>query len=388
GTTAKSPRWGVAYKYGSLDAVTTLNDVVFQVGRMGHVTPVAVLEPVQVAGVTITSATLHNFADLVLRDVRVGDTVFVRRAGDVIPEITGAVLDQRPADAQPFAAPEVCPRCGGEIDKTQKRWRCTQGRACGARESLAYFVSRDAMDIEGMGDKILDALVAAGHVTDPADLYTLDVPTLAAMERMGTISATKLVAALDASKQRPLSRVLTGLGVRMTGRRLSRRLAQHFGTMAALQAADVEELQQVEGVGPERATVIAAELIDLAGVIAKLDGHGLAMTEPDATPAAAATGATDTRPLRKPDGSPYTVVVTGSVPGLTRNEGNEAVEELGGKSSGSVSARTDLVVIGDGAGSKADKAHDLGIRTMTADRFAEALAAFRAGEPVDFELGA
>ncbi len=260
-----------------------------------------------------------------------------------------------------------------------------QGRVCGARESLAYFVSRHAMDIEGMGDKILDGLVAAGHVTDPADLYGLDVPTLAAMERMGTISATKLVTALQASKQRPLSRVLTGLGIRMTGRRMSRRLAQHFGTMTALQAASVDDLLQVEGVGPERATVIAAELADLSPVIAKLAGHGLAMTEPDATPAVVAEGGTDTRPLRRADGTPMTVVVTGSVPGLTRNEGNEAVEELGGKSSGSVSARTDLVVVGEGAGSKAGKARDLGIRILRAEQFAELLSAHRAGDAVDLD---
>jgi DNA ligase (NAD+) len=188
---------------------------------------------------------------------------------------------------------------------------------------------------------------------------------------------------LTASKQRPMSRVLTGLGVRMTGRRLSRRLAQHFGTMTALQAAGVEDLLLVDGVGPERATVIAAELADLAGVIAKLAGHGLAMTEPDAPPAAVAEGAADTRPFRKPDGTPMAVVVTGTVPGLTRNEGNEAVEELGGKSSGSVSARTDLVIVGDGAGSKADRARDFGIRILDADQFAELLAAYRAGASVD-----
>ena len=379
GSGSRAPRWGTAYKFPADTRTAKLIGIEVQVGRTGVITPVAVLEPVQVAGVTITSATLHNFADLVLRDVRVGDTVFVRRAGDVIPEITGAVLDLRPVDAQPFTAPLVCPRCGGEIDRSQKRWRCVQGRACGAGESLAYFVSRDAMDVEGMGDKILDALVAGGHVADPADLYALDVSTLAGLQRMGVVSATKLVAALTASKQRPLSRVLTGLGVRMTGRRLSRRLAQHFGTMTALQAASMDDLLRVEGVGPERATVIAAELVDLAGVIAKLAGHGLAMTEPDVTPPAAVEDGVDGRPLRKPDGVPMTVVVTGSVPGLTRNEGNEAVEELGGKSSGSVSARTDLVVIGEGAGSKADKARELGIPIMPADRFAELLAAHRAG---------
>lgn len=378
GSGTRAPRWGIAYKFPADTRTTRLIGIEVQIGRTGVITPVAVLEPVQVGGVTIVSATLHNFGDLVIRDVRVGDTVFVRRAGDVIPEITGAKLDERPADASAFVPPETCPRCGGEIDRSQKRWRCSRGRICGAREALAYYVSRDAMDIEGLGDKILDMLVTAGHVTDPADLYTLDVATLAGLDRMGTVSATKLVAAIDGSRAKPLGRVLTGLGVRMTGRSMSRRLARHFGTMTALRAATVEDLQQVEGVGPERATMIFAELVELAPVITKLAAHGLDMTEPDAAPSVAADGEiVDTRPLRKPDGTPMTVVVTGSVPGLTRNEGNEAVETLGGKSSGSVSARTDLVVIGDGAGSKADKAIQLGIATMTADRFAELLIEHR-----------
>ncbi|MGX6607488.1 helix-hairpin-helix domain-containing protein [Micromonosporaceae bacterium Da 78-11] len=336
----------------------------------------AVLEPVQVGGVTVTSATLHNFDDLVRRDVRVGDTVFVRRAGEVIPEITGAKLDERPADAVAFVASEVCPRCGGDIDRSQKRWRCTRGRACGSAESLGYFAVRDSMDIEGLGDKIITGLVAEGLVTDPGDLYDLDVDTLAGLDRLGRTSAAKLVANIQASKGQPLSRVLTGLGVRMTGRSMSRRLARHFGSMQALCAASVEQLQHVEGVGPERAATIAGELVELAPVIAKLAERGVNMTEPAASPTAATpTGQVGRLPLQNGDGSPMTVVVTGSVPGLTRTEGNEAVERLGGKSSGSVSVRTDLVVVGDGAGSKATKAEQLNIRIMPADQFAQLLAA-------------
>ncbi len=382
GAGTKAPRWGIAYKFPADTRTTKLIGIEVQVGRTGVITPVAILAPVQVGGVTVTSATLHNFTDLVIRDVRVGDTVFVRRAGEVIPEITGAKLDERADDAQAFEAPTMCPRCGGEIDRSQKRWRCMNGRSCGAREALAYFTSRDAMDIEGLGDKILDALIAAGHVTDPADLYALDVPTLAALDRMGTISATKLVTNIEGSKARPLGRVLTSLGVRMTGRSMSRRLAQHFGTMEALQAATIDQLQDVEAVGPERAATIAAELIDLAPVIAKLATHGVNMTEPGG--GLSATDAADDDGLRLPlqnaDGSARTVVVTGAVPGLTRNEGNEAVEELGGRSSGSVSTRTDLVVVGDNAGSKADKAAELGIAIMPAERFAELLAAHRSGD--------
>ncbi len=377
GFSTRAPRWAIAYKFPADTRSTKLLGIEVQVGRTGVITPVAVLAPVQVGGVTVTSATLHNFADLIVRDVRVGDTVFVRRAGEVIPEITGAKLDERPTDSQPFDPPQICPRCGGEIDRSQKRWRCVNGRVCGARESLAYFTSRDAMDIEGLGDKILDALVAAGLVTDPADLYALDVATLTGLERLGTVSATKLVTNIEGSKARPLARVLTGLGVRMTGRSMSRRLARHFATMAELQAAGVPELLEVEGVGPERAATIAAELVELAPLIAKLAGHGVNLVEPGATGRAPKADPGPLLPLQRPDGTPMTVVVTGSVPGLTRNEGNEAVETLGGKSSGSVSKRTDLVVVGEGAGSKADKATELGVRVMPAAEFAALLATHR-----------
>jgi DNA ligase (NAD+) len=384
GSGTRAPRWGVAYKFPADTRTTKLKQIEVQIGRTGVITPVAVLEPVQISGVIVTSATLHNFDDLVRRNVRPGDTVFVRRAGDVIPEVTGAKLDERPADSVPFAPPERCPRCDGEIDRTQKRWRCTRGRACGAHESLAYYAARDSMDIEGLGGKLIDMVVAAGLVTDPADLYDLDVPTLAAFDRMGEISAKKLVTAIQASKEQPLGRVLTGLGVRMTGRSMSRRLARHFATMPALLAASVEDLQQVEGVGPERAVMIAAELVDLTPIIAKLTARGVNMTEPDPRPALPSSSAAspdaasaDRLPLQKDDGTPMTVVVTGSVPGLTRNEGNEAVEKLGGRSSGSVSKKTDLVVVGEGAGSKAEKAEQLGVRIMPAAEFAELLQASR-----------
>jgi DNA ligase (NAD+) len=380
GFSSRAPRWGIAYKFPADTRTTRLLGIEVQVGRTGVITPVAVLEPVVVSGVTVVSATLHNFDDLARRNVRVGDTVFVRRAGDVIPEITGAKLDDRPADAVPFEPPAACPRCGGEIDRSQKRWRCTRGRACGAHESLAYYTARDSMDIEGLGDKIINMLVAAGLVTDPADLYDLEVATLVGLDRMGDVSAGKLVASIQASKGRPLSRVLTGLGVRMTGRSISRRLARHFGTMRALTGATVEDLQQVDGIGPERAVMIAAELADLAPVIAKLTERGVNMTEPGSPALSSQAPSDESLPLRGPDGTPMTVVVTGSVPGLTRNEGNEAVETLGGKSSGSVSKRTDLVVVGDGAGSKADKAEQLGVPILAADQFAALLQAHTTGD--------
>ncbi|MEU7866990.1 NAD-dependent DNA ligase LigA [Dactylosporangium sp. NPDC049140] len=387
GSSSRAPRWGIAYKFPPDTRTTRLKAIEVQIGRTGVITPVAVLEPVQISGVIVTSATLHNFDDLVRRNVRPGDTVFVRRAGDVIPEITGAKLDERPADSVPFEPPATCPRCGGEIDRTQKRWRCTTGRACGAREALSYYASRDCLDIEGLGGKIIDMLIAAGRVTDPADLYDLDVPTLLTFDRMGEVSAGKLVAAIQASRSQPLGRVLTGLGVRMTGRSMSRRLAAHFGTMDALLAASPLDLQEVEAVGPERAVTIAAELAELRPVIERLAARGVNMAEPNFRPRPAASPSfpsdSDSAltksepgvrlPLQKEDGTPMTVVVTGSVPGLTRNEGNEAVERLGGRSSGSVSKKTDLVVVGEGAGSKAAKAEGLGVEIMPAETFAELL---------------
>ncbi len=383
GSSSRAPRWGIAYKFPADTRTTRLLGIEVQIGRTGVVTPVAVLEPVQISGVTVTSATLHNFEDLTRRNVRVGDVVFVRRAGDVIPEITGAKLDERDPAAEPYLPPVACPRCGGELDRTQKRWRCSRGRACGAHEALAYFATRDAMAIEGLGDKIIRLLVAAGLVTDPADLYDLDADALTTLDRMGSVSAAKLVAGIQTSKERPLHRVLIGLGVRMTGRALSRRIARHFGSMPALLAATVAQLQQVEGIGPERAATIAADLGELTPVIDKLAARGVNMLEPDAAPpaAAGATGSAAAAPLRRPDGEPMRVVVTGAVPGLNRAEGNEAVERLGGIASSSVSARTDLAVVGEGAGSKAAKATALGVRVMPAERFAALVAAHDAGDP-------
>jgi DNA ligase (NAD+) len=376
GSSTRAPRWGIAYKFPADTRTTKLLGIEVQVGRTGVITPVAVLAPVMISGVRVVSATLHNFGDLQRRNVRVGDTVFVHRAGDVIPEVTGAKLDERPADAVPFEPPNQCPRCGSDLDRSQKRWRCVKGRVCGARQTLIYFTTRDAMDIEFLGEGIIDAVVAAGLVTDPADLYDLDVPTLITIDRIGEITARKLVDSIQGSKGRPLSRVLTGLGLLMTGRQMSRRLAKHFGTMDALLAASPEQLQQVEGVGQERAVTIAAELADLRPVIDKLAARGINLTEPDANPPQSGN-----LPLRKPDGSPMKVVVTGSIPGLqNRHAGNEAVERLGGSAAGSVSARIDLVVVGDGSGSKADRAEALGVRIMPADRFAALLAAHDAGD--------
>ncbi|MEU8001607.1 NAD-dependent DNA ligase LigA [Catellatospora sp. NPDC049111] len=379
GESSRAPRWGTAFKFPPDTRMTELLDIVVQVGRTGVITPVAVLKPVQVGGVIVKSATLHNFDDLQRRDVRVGDTVFVRRAGEVIPEITGAHLEDRPAHAVPFTPPTACPRCGGDIDRSQKRWRCDRGRACGQAELLRYFTSRDCMDIEGLGPKILDMLVERSLVTDAADLYDLDAVTLASLDRLGDVSASSLVAAIAASKTRPLSRVFTALGIEMTGRSLSRRIARHFGTMDAILAAAAEDWVRVDGIGTGRATSIVVEIAEIRPLIDRLAERGVNMTEPG-SPALSTSDRASELPLRRADGSPMTVVVTGSVPGLSRNESNEAVETLGGKSSGSVSRKTDLVVVGEGAGSKADEDAELGVTVMPAERFAELLAAHRNGD--------
>jgi DNA ligase (NAD+) len=376
GASSRAPKWGIAYKYPPDTRETTLVSIELQIGRTGIITPVAKLAPIEVGGVTVTSATLHNFADLLVRDVRVGDKVYVRRAGEVIPEIVGANHGARTPDIVAFESPEVCPNCGDAIDKTHKRWRCVRGRKCHAATSVTYAVSRDCLDIDGLGSKLIVKLIDAGMIQDVADLFVLDVPTLAALDRMGDTLAGKLVANIQAAKQQTFARVLTALGVQGTGRSLSRRIAKHFGSMAALQAATAEQLQAVEGIGREKTVLILAELEELAPVIAKLAERGVNLS--DEQPAGVAGGAV--LPLVKADGTAMTVVVTGSVPGLTRNEGNEAVEKLGGRSSSSVSAKTDLVVVGDGAGSKADKAASLKRPILPADRFAELLKAALAGD--------
>lgn len=375
GSSSKAPRWGIAYKFPADTRITTLSGIELQVGRTGVITPRAVLEPVQVGGVTITSATLHNPDEVARKDIRVGDRVWVRRAGEVIPEVVSVKLDERPEGTEAWVPPTKCPRCEGTIDKSQKRWRC-ENRMCGTPEAVRYFASRDAMDIDGLGDKIVEGLVAAGHVSDVADLFSLKASTLAGLDRMGETSAAKLVANIQKSKEQPLSRMFTGLGVRMTGRSMSRRLAKHFGTLEALRKATLEEMQEVEGVGPERAEMIVAELLELSPIIDKLVAAGVSTTEPGSPALGEAAPAGDL-PLRKEDGTPKSVVVTGNVPGLTRTEAQEAVETLGGKASGSVSKKTDLVVVGDGAGSKAEKAESLGIEIMQSADFAALLKKFK-----------
>ncbi|MET7737642.1 NAD-dependent DNA ligase LigA [Streptomyces sp. NPDC005402] len=383
GSGSRAPRWAIAYKLPAVEKITRLLDVEWNVGRTGIIAPRGVLEPVEIEGATITYATLHNPADITRRDLRLGDHVMVHRAGDVIPRIEAPVAHLRTGDEQPITFPEVCPRCGSGIDSSQERWRCEQGRNCHLVASLSYAAGRDQLDIEGLGATRIVQLVETGLVADLADLFTLTRDELLALERMGTTSTDNLLTAIAAAKDQPLSRVLCALGVRGTGRSMSRRIARHFATMDHIRFADAAAMQQVEGIGTEKAPAIVAELAELAPLIDKLIAAGVNMTEPGATPPPPTTGDTDAAAGTDVAGGPLagmTVVVTGAMTGtlekLSRNQMNELIERAGGRSSSSVSKKTTLVVAGEGAGSKRAKAEDLGIRLATPDEFAALVADF------------
>ncbi|MFG2030082.1 NAD-dependent DNA ligase LigA [Streptomyces sp. NPDC048825] len=388
GSGTRAPRWAIAYKLPAVEKITRLLEVEWNVGRTGIIAPRAVLEPVEIDGATITYATLHNPADIIRRDLRLGDHVMVHRAGDVIPRIEAPVAHLRTGIEQPIVFPEVCPRCGSAIDTSEQRWRCENGRNCHLVAALSYAAGRDQLDIEGLGHTRVVQLVETGLVADLADLFTLTRDQLLGLERMGATSTDNLLAAISTAKDQPLSRVLCALGVRGTGRSMSRRIARYFATMDHVRAADAETMQQVEGIGTEKAPSIVAELAELAPLIDKLAAAGVNMTEPGATsPAAAATDTADdsdgSLQSAKPAGRPLagmTVVVTGAMTGvlekLSRNQMNELIERAGGRSSSSVSKKTTLVVAGENAGSKRAKAETLGIRLATPGEFATLIADF------------
>ncbi|MFD7908053.1 NAD-dependent DNA ligase LigA [Kitasatospora sp. NPDC059747] len=377
GSGSRAPRWAVARKLQAQHKVTRLLAVEWNVGRTGIIAPRAVLEPVVIDGVTVTYATLHNPADIERRGLMLGDQVFVYRAGDVIPRVAAPLVDERTGAEQPIAFPEVCPRCGDAIDTSEQRWRCVRGRGCQAVASVIYAAGRDQLDIEGLGGTRAVQLVESGLVNDIADLFTLTKEQLLTLDRMGETSADNLLAALETARVRPLNRVFCALGIRGTGRTMSRRLAAHFGSMAAIRAADAEALAGVDGIGVEKAAVIVAELADVAPLLDKLtaQGVGLEVTEPTAPAAATGGGEAPAGPL-----AGEAVVVTGAMTGaladLSRNAMNELIERAGGKASGSVSKRTTLVVAGDKARSKRAKAEELGIRILTPEEFAAVVAEF------------
>jgi DNA ligase (NAD+) len=310
----------------------------------------------------------------------------VHRVGDVIPRIEAPVAHLRTGDEQPIVFPEVCPRCGSGIDTSEQRWRCDNGRNCHLVAALSYAAGRDQLDIEGLGHTRVVQLVDTGLVADLADLFTLTRAQLLGLERMGETSTDNLLTAISAAKNQPLSRVLCALGVRGTGRSMSRRIARHFATMDNIRAADADTMQQVDGIGTEKAPSIVTELAELAPLIDKLAAAGVNMTEPGATPPSPATGDTaDGASPAAADGADMplagmAVVITGGMTGalekLSRNQMNELIERAGGRSSSSVSKKTTLVVAGDGAGSKRTKAETLGIRLAAPDEFAALIADF------------
>jgi DNA ligase (NAD+) len=382
GLGSRAPRWAIAYKLAAVHKITRLTGVDWAVGRTGVIAPRAILDAVEIDGSVVGFATLHNPADIERRGLMIGDQVSVYKAGDIIPRVEAPLVHARTGDETPIEFPLGCPQCGGDIDKSQQRWRCVRGRACGLHAGILYAVGRDQLDIEGIGGRLVGRLVDTGTVADLADLFTLTREQLLALDRMGDASVDKLLVGIEQAKAKPLSRVLCALGVRGTGRSMSRRIARHFATMDAIRAASEADMAGVEGIGDGKAPKIVAELVELAATIDKLVAAGVNMTEPGVSPApAAAAGDADPTATAAATG-PLTgqaVVVTGAMTGplaaLSRNEMTELIEQAGGRASSSVSAKTTLVVAGDKAGSKRAKAESLNIPIMTPEEFAELVQA-------------
>ena len=376
GFVSRAPRFAIAHKFPAEEALTEVLTIDVQVGRTGAITPVARLKPVFVGGVTVTNATLHNEDEVRRKDVRVGDTVIVRRAGDVIPEVVAIVPERRPARDlfggeplhPPFVMPTVCPECGSAVKKgiDEAVARCTGGLYCPAqrKQALLHFAARRAMDIEGLGDKLVDQLVDAGLVHSPADLYGLSAETLSGLERMGEKSAQNLAAAIQQSRETTLARFIFALGIRNVGEATARDLARHFGQLDALLAADGEALQRVPDVGPVVAASIAAFLGEAHNreIIERLRAAGVTW------PAGEANGAGSRIFAGK------TLVLTGTLPTLKRDDAKALIEVAGGKVAGSVSKKTDYVVAGEEAGSKLEKALELGVPVIDEPELLKLLA--------------
>jgi DNA ligase (NAD+) len=354
GTTAKSPRWAIAYKYAARQATTRVMDIRAQVGRTGTLTPVADLEPVDVGGVTVSHATLHNMDEIKRLDVKVGDTVLIQRAGEVIPQVV-KVVKQAP-EGREFSMPKQCPVCGGDVHRAEGEvaYRCVNS-ACPARlkESLLYFAGRRAMNIDGLGDALVDQLVDKGLVRDVADLYGLTQEQVANLERMGDKSAGNLLLEIDNSKKASLARLIFALGIRFVGERTGQLLADHFASLDKLAKASAEELLEVEEVGPRVAESILEFFREPRNlkVIAKLRNAGLQF---------------ESAKVYKPEGNlaGKQFVITGTLPRYSRDEAKKMIEEAGGRVTGSVSKKTDYVVVGADPGSKLDKARSLGVKTI------------------------
>lgn len=363
GFISKAPRWAIAYKFPAQEELTRLNDVEFQVGRTGAITPVAKLEPVFVAGVTVSNATLHNGDEIERLDIAIGDTVVIRRAGDVIPQIIGVLHDRRPADARPIIFPKTCPVCDSAIVRIEGEAvaRCTGGLFCAAqrKEALKHFVSRKAMDIDGVGGKLIEQLVDRELVHTPADLFKLDLTTLTRLERMGTKSAENALASLEKAKNTTLARFIFALGIREVGEATALNLANHFKTLEALQNADLEALQQVPDVGE----VVANRILAFWH-----EPHNVAVVN-DLIAQGVHWETVETKEVTENRFKGKTVVLTGTLTQMGRNEAKALLQDMGAKVSSSVSAKTDFVIAGDAAGSKLTKAQELGVTVLTEEEF-------------------
>jgi len=364
GFVSRAPRWAVAHKYPAQEELTVVCGIEFQVGRTGALTPVARLEPVFVGGVTVSNATLHNIDELHRKDVRVGDTVIVRRAGDVIPEVASVVLKRRPKGTRRIQLPKKCPVCGSAVlrEAEEAVARCTGGLYCAAQraEALKHFVSRKAMDIDGLGGRMIDQLVEIDRIKTPADIFHLKQEELAAMERMGEKSAANLINAIDDSKTTTLTRFLYALGIREVGEATAASLAGHFGALTRIVTATEDDLIEVADVGPIVASRIRTFFDEPHNleVIQSLQKSGVSWSE--------------TEPQQSPKDGPLTdkiFVLTGTLSEMTRDEAKALIQENGGKVTGSVSKKTDFLVYGDKAGSKLTKAQTLDIATLTESEF-------------------
>ncbi|EGT5681410.1 NAD-dependent DNA ligase LigA [Cronobacter turicensis] len=361
GFVARAPRWAVAFKFPAQEQLTTVRDVEFQVGRTGAITPVARLEPVQVAGVLVSNATLHNADEIARLGLRIGDKVVIRRAGDVIPQVVNVVLSERPEETRPVVFPTQCPVCGSDVERVEGEavTRCTGGLICGAqrKEALKHFVSRRAMDVDGMGDKIIDQLVEKEYVHTPADLFRLTAGKLTGLDRMGPKSAQNLVTALEKAKETTFARFLYALGIREVGEATAAGLAAHFGTLEALINASIDDLQKVPDVGIVVATHVFnffEEESNRAVIRDLTEEVGIHWPAPQVVKA-------------EEIDSPFagkTVVLTGSLSQMSRDDAKARLAALGAKVSGSVSKKTDLLIAGEAAGSKLAKAQELGIEVI------------------------
>ena len=360
GATAKFPRWAAAYKYPPEIKPTVVEDIVVQVGRTGVLTPKAVVKAVRLAGTTVTNATLHNQDFISQRDIRIGDTVLIRKAGEIIPEILEVDLTKRPADTVPYFLPDTCPECGAPVvrDEDGAFLRCT-GAECPAQlvRNISHFTSRDAMDIDGLGSAIVEALVLAKLIQSPADIYYLQLEDVKSLWKSGETAAKKLLAAIQASKEQDLSRLIYALGIRQVGAKTGKVLAQHFGSMDALMQATMEELTEVSDVGAVTAENIASWFAQSQSrhMVEKLRQAGVNF--------ASKREVTDSR------FAGMTFVLTGALTKFTRDEATEKIELFGGKAAGSVSKKTTYVVVGENAGSKERKARELGIPILSEDDF-------------------